>query len=135
MGVSARGRTAPRRAGVRGLRPRPERLIWSSLALLALVACSKDSGTNSEPSTPTPTPTTLVVVSGDNQTGTVNQELAAALLVQVNDQSGSPMANVAVGFAVTQGGGLVAAPSVTTAGDGRASTNWTLGVPRWARIR
>ena len=127
MGVSARGRTAPRRAGVRGLRPRPERLIWSSLALLALAACSKDSGTNSEPSTPTPTPTTLVVVSGDNQTGTVNQELAAALLVQVNDQSGSPMANVAVGFAVTQGGGLVAAPSVTTAGDGRASTNWTLG--------
>ena len=117
---------APRRFaqwGVRGLTPRPERLIWSSLALLLLVACSKDSGTNnSQPSTPTPTPTTLVVVSGDNQTGTVNQALAAAILVQVNDQSGNPMANIAVGFAVTQGAGLLAAPSVTTGSDGRAST-------------
>ena len=110
--------------GVQGLTPRPQKLIWSSLTLLALAGCSKDSGTNSQP--PTRTATALVIVSGDGQTGTVNQELAAAIVVQVNDQSGSPMANVAVGFAVTLGGGLAAA-SVTTGSDGRASTNWLLG--------
>ena len=75
----------------------------------------------------TPTPTTLVVVSGNNQTGTVGQALAAAILVQVNDQSGSPMANRAVAFAVTQGGGQLGSASVTTGSDGRASTTWTLG--------
>ena len=95
-----------------------------ALATLVLATCSKkDSGTNPQPATPT----TVVVVSGDNQTGTVNQELAAAIVVQVNDQTGSPMASVAVGFGVTQGGGLVANPSVTTGSDGRASTNWTMG--------
>ena len=63
-----------------------------ALATLVLATCSKkDSGTNSQPAAPTPT--ALVVVSGNNQTGTVNQELVAALVVQVNDQFGSAMAN------------------------------------------
>ena len=105
----------------------PIRILVVALSTLVLVSCSKDSGTNSQPSTPTPTPTTLVIVSGNNQTGTVNQELADAILVQVNDQSGSPMASVAVGFTVTQGGGLVVDATVTTGSDGRASTNWLLG--------
>ena len=72
-------------------------VLWT----LVLAACSKkDSGTNPQPATPTPTATTLAIVSGDNQTGTVNQELAAAIVVQVNDQTGSAMASVAVGFGV-----------------------------------
>ena len=45
----------------------------------------------------------------------------------MNDQSGNAMANVAVGFDVTEGGGSVADASVTTGSDGSASTNWTLG--------
>ena len=95
-----------------------------ALSTLVLAACGKkDSGTNSQPAASTPT--ALVVVSGNNQTGTVNQELAAPLVVQVNDQFGSAMANVAVGFVVTQGGGLVAAS--VTGSNGRASTNWLLG--------
>ena len=107
----------------------PIRISIFALATFALAACSsKDSGTASGNGTPaTPTPTALVVVSGNNQTGTVDQALADAILVQVNDQSSSPMANIAVGFAVTQGGGQVAAASVNTGSDGRASTNWTLG--------
>ncbi len=108
----------------------PIRLSFCALATLALAACSSsDGGTNNTGNnTPaTPTPTALVIVSGNNQTGTVGQALAAAIQVRVNDQSGSAMANVAVGFAVTQGGGTVAAASVTTGNDGRASTNWTLG--------
>ena len=114
------------RRRVRARASKRARLIWSTLPLLVLAACSKkDSGTDPQPATPTPT--ALVVVSGDNQTGTVNQELAAAVLVGVNDQSGNPMANIAVGFAVTEGGGQVANASVSTGSDGMASTNWTLG--------
>ncbi len=103
----------------------PMRLSIFALSTVALAACSSGGGTDPQPATPTPT--TLVVVSGDNQTGTVNQPLTNSLVVQVNDQSGSPMANVAVGFAVTQGGGRVADASVTTGSDGRGSTTWTLG--------
>ncbi len=101
------------------------RISIFALSTVALAACSSDGGTVPQPATPTPT--TLVVVSGGNQTGTVNQPLTNSLVVQVNDQSGSPMANVAVGFAVTQGGGQVADASVTTGSDGRGSTTWTLG--------
>lgn len=103
----------------------PIRICFFALCTLVLAACSSDGGTDPQPVTPTPT--TLLVVSGDIQTGTVNQPLAAALLIRVNDQFGSAMANVAVGFAVTQGGGQVADASVTTGGDGSASTIWTLG--------
>ena len=103
----------------------PMRLSILALSTVALAACSSDGGTAPQPATPTPT--TLVVVSGNNQTGTVDQPLTNSLVVQVNDQSGSPMANVAVGFAVTQGGGQVADASVSTASDGRGSTIWTLG--------
>ncbi len=103
----------------------PIRLSIFALSTVALAACSSDGGTDPQPATPTPT--TLVVVSGNNQTGTVDQPLTNSLVVQVNDQSGSPMANVAVGFAVTQGGGIVADASVTTGSDGQGSTTWTLG--------
>ncbi|MCZ6445755.1 MAG: IPT/TIG domain-containing protein, partial [Planctomycetota bacterium] len=74
-----------------------------------------------------PTATALLVVSGDAQTGTVDQSLPSALVVQVNDQSGNPMAGIGVTFAVAAGGGSVATASATTGQDGQASTTWTLG--------
>ena len=55
------------------------RISTSFLATLVLAACSSDGGTNNQDGgndTPA-TPTTLVVVSGNNQTGTVDQELPA----------------------------------------------------------
>ena len=110
----------------------PIRILIVALSSLVLASCS-DSNTINQP--PAPTPTALVVVSGNNQMGTVDQALGAAILVQVNDQFGDPMASVDVGFAVTLGGGQVAAASVSTGGDGRASTNWTLGTTAGASHR
>jgi hypothetical protein len=74
-----------------------------------------------------PRPTTASVVSGNEQQGTVGQQLPDPLIVQINDQGGSPMSGVAVSFSVTQGGGSVSSSTATTAANGQASTDWTLG--------
>jgi hypothetical protein len=68
-----------------------------------------------------------VIVSGDGQTGTVGQQLAQSLVVQVNDQSGTAMSGITVDFTVTGGNGSVSPASGTTGSDGQVSTDWTLG--------
>jgi len=73
------------------------------------------------------TPTQVQKVSGDAQTGTVAQPLALPLTVELRDALGNPITGVTLTFTVTQGGGVVASPSVTTGADGRASTAYTLG--------
>ncbi len=80
-----------------------------------------------EPPPEDPRATRAVVASGDAQTGTVGQALSAPLIVQINDQSGSPMSGVSVSFTVSAGGGEVSNTSGTTDASGQASTNWTLG--------
>jgi len=92
-------------------------------ASLAYWGCGGDSTAPRED----PQPTRALAVSGDQQTGTVGQQLPAALVVQINDQDGSPMSGVSVAFAVTQGGGSASSPTASTAGNGQASTDWTLG--------
>jgi hypothetical protein len=72
-------------------------------------------------------PVAPVKLSGDLQTGTVGAPLPAPLQVRVQDRLGAPIAGHPVTFAVLQGGGSVAAGTVTTGGDGTASTLWTLG--------
>ena len=66
-------------------------------------------------------PTQVQTVAGDGQTATPGQPVALPLTVQVNDASGSPIANVAMSFAATAGGTLGTA-SASTGADGRAST-------------
>jgi hypothetical protein len=70
---------------------------------------------------------TVSKVSGDSQAGSPGAALPDPLVVQVNDGSGSPLANVNVTFAVTGGGGSVSPTTATTSANGRASTNLTLG--------
>lgn len=72
-------------------------------------------------------PATLVLVSGDNQIGTVGQPLAAPLVVEVTDANHSPVPNVSVTFSVLAGGGTVAQNLVSTNTEGLASTTLTLG--------
>jgi hypothetical protein len=72
-------------------------------------------------------PAKLTVVSGTPQSGTVGQVLASPLVVKLTDASDNPIANVAIAFAVTAGGGALGATSVTTAANGQAQTTWTLG--------
>jgi hypothetical protein len=68
-------------------------------------------------------PTQLQKIAGDGQTATPGQAVALPLTVQVNDGSGSPVANVAVTFAATAG--ELGTTSTSTGADGRASTGFT----------
>ena len=77
--------------------------------------------------TVTQTPAQIQKVSGDGQTGPAGQSLPLPLMVEVRDALGNLVAGTVVTFEVTQGGGEVASPSVTTGADGRASTAYTLG--------
>jgi hypothetical protein len=75
----------------------------------------------------TVTPTNLTVVSGNNQTGTDGQPLAAPLVVQVTDATNHPVPNVGVTFSVVAGGGTLTQSLVATNTQGLSSTSLTLG--------
>src|SRR5574341_1068797 len=68
----------------------------------------------------------LALISGDNQTGTVNAALGSPFVVQVTDSFGNLKSGVTVSWAVTAGGGPIPPSSVTNA-SGQASATLTLG--------
>ncbi len=74
-------------------------------------------------------PTRISIFSGNNQSGPANQALPSDPTVLVQDANNNPVANVAVTFVVTGGGGtIVPTTSVATGTNGRAAlTSWTLG--------
>ena len=74
-----------------------------------------------------PTPTTLSMVSGNNQSGEINESLTQPLVVSVLDQEGKPLQETAVTFAITAGNGLLSATRETTNVSGDARTTLTLG--------
>src|SRR5881394_3250580 len=87
----------------------------------ALAACGGgDGGTG-------PSPNSIAVSAGNNQVGAAGAALAESLAVIVKDQSGAPLANVTVTFAVTAGGGSVSPTSRVTDAAGIAKTRRTLG--------
>ena len=65
--------------------------------------------------------------SGDEQEGAAGAALAEALVVEVRDQNGNPLAGAQVTFAVTAGSGTLSVTNATTDAHGRASTTLTLG--------
>ena len=77
------------------------------------------------------------IVSGNNQTGTVQNPLPLPLVVQIFDRSGLPAPNQPVVFAVAKNNGIVSAVAasgvgqasvqVTSDANGRAQVYWTLG--------
>ena len=69
----------------------------------------------------------LVKVSGDDQSGTPGNALAAPFVVEVQDEDGEPLTGHSVTFSVTAGGGSLSETSVTADEDGRAETTLTLG--------
>jgi N-formylglutamate amidohydrolase len=73
------------------------------------------------------TPTEIMVVGGDDQSGTAGIALAIDPLVVVRDDAGRPVGGVTVNFAVSAGDGWVADASVTTLANGQATTTWYLG--------
>ena len=75
---------------------------------------------------PSSTPS-LVMVSGNNQSGAVGTRLSTPFTVKVIDGSGNPMNGANVSFAVTGGGGSLTASVVATDSSGLASSFLTLG--------
>ena len=78
---------------------------------------------------PRPAPARIAILSGDDQTAVAGSPVDSALAVRVTDASDAPVANVAVTFVVTSGGGSLASGApVFTNGSGIAlSPRWTLG--------
>ena len=73
-------------------------------------------------------PATLEVVQGGQQIGTIGVAVPVAPIVLVRDDQGTPVAGVAVRFAVIAGGGTVDVSSATTDGSGVARVgSWVLG--------
>jgi hypothetical protein len=66
------------------------------------------------------------MVSGNEQSGTINTALAAPLVVQVTDASGNPIPGISVEWSVA-GGGSVSAATTLTGADGQTSVTRTLG--------
>ena len=79
-------------------------------------------------------PTGLSIISGNAQTDTVGQLLAEPLVVRAEDQGGTAVSAVSVNFLVSQGNGSLSETSVTSGGEGEASTAWTLGTTAGAQI-
>ena len=94
-----------------------EQTLEASAPSLAKVAFKVNAGAKSPSS---------VSKFNDTQTGVVGQALAAPIGVLVLDRRGSPVAGVPVTFSALNGS-AVAATSVQTGTDGKASTVWTMG--------
>src|SRR6476661_9935840 len=98
-------------------RLRPWALI--ALASISVLRCGDNVG-------PPPTGGSVVMDSGDKQSGPAGQALPQPLVVVVTDESGAPTSGVAVQWS-PQGGGSVSKTSVTTGSDGRATVQRVLG--------
>jgi len=70
-------------------------------------------------------PADVAIVSGDNQSTSVNSPLPAALVVKVTDQAGNPVVGGAVTFTAPDGS-FTGSPA-TTDSNGIASANYTTG--------
>ena len=71
-------------------------------------------------------PSKIALASGNNQSGTVGQALAAPLAVRVSDANDNPVQDVSVGW-VAGGGGTVSSPTSATNAEGIAQISRTLG--------
>ena len=72
-------------------------------------------------------PLSMVLVSGNGQSGAPGAELTDPLIVKVTDASGRGLRNRIVNWVVTEGGGSVYGGVSLTNSDGHAQERWTLG--------
>ena len=82
-----------------------------------LLTCSEATG---------PEPAALLMVSGDNQSGVVNQSLPDSLVARVNGTDGQPLKGVKVSWAVL-GDGTVSSSVMETGTDGQVAVVRVLG--------
>jgi hypothetical protein len=72
-------------------------------------------------------PTSLLLVSGNAQTGAVGAQLAESLVVRLVDDNGNGVGGKAISWVVGTGGGSPNPATATTNPNGFAWTRWTLG--------
>ncbi len=78
---------------------------------------------------PSSRPAALVIVSGEDQTGTVASTLADRLAVRITDARSKPVRNAAVHFRVLEGGGSIGRVNrYLTDSAGIAGVYWSLGI-------
>jgi len=87
-----------------------------------LIGCGKNGVAPPAP------PARIGIQAGNNQQAPIGTTLAIAPAAAVSDQSGNPVSNVSVTFAVASGGGSVTGGNTTTNTSGVATVgSWTLG--------
>ncbi|MHA6248171.1 Ig-like domain-containing protein [Pontibacter sp. CAU 1760] len=69
----------------------------------------------------------LTKVSGDNQPGEPNEELASPLVVKIEDEDNQPVEGIDVQWTATSGSGSVSPTTSKTGENGEARASWTLG--------
>ena len=92
------------------------------LVALGAAGCGNDSITLPAEGVPK----NIVIVSGNGQSSAIGSLLPDRLVVRVTDSRDQPVANQPVAFSAG-GGGSLSPASATTAADGTAGTQWTLG--------
>jgi len=98
------------------------RALVATALVAALTGCSNNDGTN-----PPPTPTGMAVVSGNNQTGTVNALLPLPFVVRVEDAAGTDYPGLTITWTVATGGGTLGSLTSTTDSAGEAKVQYVLG--------
>ena len=88
---------------------------WPRLLVLVVAAACTDSDLPVETGQ---TPATVAVVSGDEQSAPAGTELANPVVVRISNESGDPIPNQTINFAVTSGEGSVASSSSRMADEG-----------------
>jgi len=96
------------------------------LAALALLGCEAEMITDGSGGDAA-RDLSLLIVSGDNQTGPAGMELPLPLVVKATGPTGLPLKGQVVNFVVTAGGGRVFAGAAVTNAQGIAREYWTLG--------
>ena len=98
------------------------RSLWVAATAVCLFTNCSDT---SAPAIPVPA--ALLIVSGNQQVGTVGRELPELLVVHVVDKANEPVPGQVLNFRVTKGGGDIFAGVATTNDAGEARERWTLG--------
>lgn len=87
-----------------------------------MIGCGRDATAPSDPPT-----ISMLIVSGNSQSGVVGAELPTPLQIMATDSKGKAISDLTVNFRVTDGGGSVFAGAASTDNKGIAQDYWTLG--------
>lgn len=104
------------------------RRLWGYVPLgFAFLVVSWSCGGDSTTEPGAGRPASLIILSGQDQSGSPGQELPQVLQVKVVDSLGNAVPGQIVNFKVVSGGGSVFAGAAITTDSGIAKERWTLG--------